>query len=219
MGGLEGWTPPLEETATAVRACVRCRLHLGRTLAVPGEGPPDADIVLIGEAPGRQEDRTGRPFVGAAGKVLDRSLAAAGLSRPDVYITNVVKCRPPANRPPKADEVQACRPYLLAELRAIQPKLLVTLGAHALHGLVGPRPRFADARGTLIAFEGIRLLPTYHPAAVLYNRRLDSALTKDLQKVAELVREDRARMPRGGRLNAGSPGPSRGATRSGRRPR
>ena len=90
---------------------------------------------------------------------------------------------------------------------------------HALHGLVGPRPRFADARGTLIAFEGIRLLPTYHPAAVLYNRRLDSALTKDLQKVAELVREDRARVPRSGRLNARSPGPSRGATRSGRRPR
>src|SRR5947207_6733980 len=182
MGGLEDRATLLEGTASAVRACVRCRLHVGRTLAVPGEGPPDARIVLIGEAPGRQEDRTGRPFVGAAGKVLDRSLAAAGLSRPDVYITNVVKCRPPANRPPKADEVQACRPYLLAELRAIQPKLLVTLGAHTLHGLVGPRPRFADARGTLISFEGIRLLPTYHPAAVLYNRPLDSALPTHLQK-------------------------------------
>src|SRR5207248_8412864 len=136
MGGLERWTPPRAETATAGRASVRCRLQLGRTLAGPGEGRPDADIVWIGEAPGRQEDRTGRPFVGAAGKVLDRSLAASGLSRAEVYITNVVKCRPPANRPPKADEMQACQPYLLAELQAVQPRLLVTLGAHALRGLV-----------------------------------------------------------------------------------
>ena len=219
MGGLEDRATLLEGTASAVRACVRCRLHVGRTFAVPGEGPPDAPIVLIGEAPGRQEDRTGRPFVGAAGQVLDRSLAASGLSRAEVYITNVVKCRPPANRPPKADEMQVCRPYLLAELDAVQPRLLVTLGAHALRGLVGTRPRFADARGTLIDFEGIRLLPTYHPAAVLYNRRLESVLAGDLRKVAALVREDEARMPRGGRLNARSRGPSRGATRSGRRAR
>jgi DNA polymerase len=174
---------------------------------------------LIGEAPGRNEDRTGQPFVGAAGRVLDRALAEAGLARADVYITNVVKCRPPANRAPKADEVEACRPYLMSELGAVQPKLLVTLGAHALRGLVGPRPRFADARGTPIEFEGVRLLPTYHPAAILYNRRLESALAGDLRKVAELVREARVPVPSAGRLSAGSRGPSRATTRSGRRRR
>src|SRR5213593_1925542 len=110
---------PLEALAARIRVCTLCRLHEGRGNAVPGEGPASARLLLLGEGPGRHEDEQGRPFVGAAGKVLDAALAKAGLSRRDVFITHVVKCRPPENRNPKADEVAACRPYLEAQIRAV----------------------------------------------------------------------------------------------------
>src|SRR6059036_3156640 len=114
----------LEGLAKRIRACTLCRLHEGRTHAVPGEGRRGSGLFLLGEAPGRHEDEQGRPFVGAAGKVLDTTLENAGLSRRDVFITNVVKCRPPQNRKPRPDEIAACRPYLVAQIRAVRPAVL-----------------------------------------------------------------------------------------------
>ena len=214
----------LETTAAAVRTCTRCRLHRTRYRAVPGEGPIDAPVFLIGEAPGRDEDTSGRPFVGAAGKVLDKVLQVAGLPRPQLYITNVVKCRPPENRAPKADEIASCRPYLLAQLEAVQPKIIVSLGATALRGLLGPSARFREARGKGIEFGRVPLLPTYHPAAVLYNRRIEGEIRNDLRAAARLVSAETSGIRRGRgrkrnrshRVSAGSRGPSRAAKRSAR---
>ncbi|TLZ57966.1 MAG: NUDIX domain-containing protein [Methanobacteriota archaeon] len=132
MGGARERAIILEDIASKVRGCTLCRLHQSRTCAVPGEGPIDAHVFLIGEAPGRQEDAAGQPFVGSAGKVLNKALAAARLSREDVFITNVVKCRPPANRAPTADEIEACRPYLRSQIEAVRPRVLVSLGSTAL---------------------------------------------------------------------------------------
>src|SRR5438309_9703999 len=162
----------LEEVAAKVRECTRCRLHRNRSRAVPGEGPVDADRFLSGEAPGRQEDAAGRPFVGSAGKMLNRALASARISRKDVFIKNLVKCRPPANRAPKADELEACRPYLQSQIEAVRPGVLVTLGSTALRICQGPAAHLSEARRRYLAFDGIRGRATYHPAAVLYNRRL-----------------------------------------------
>src|SRR2546427_11883908 len=127
----------LETTADEVRSCTLCRLHAGRTHAVPGEGPLDADVFLIGEAPGREEDAIGVPFVGSAGKILDKALADARILRSSVFITNVVKCRPPANRGPRSDEIESCRPYLMTQIAAVRPKVLGTLGSTALKGPPG----------------------------------------------------------------------------------
>src|SRR5207249_7181685 len=124
----------LEDLARQIRGCTLCRLHEGRTHAVPGEGPAGAKVLLVGEGPGRHEDEAGRPFVGAAGRVLDAALAKAGIPREDVFITNVVKCRPPENRRPRADEIAACRPYLAAQIRLVHPGVIVTLGDTALRG-------------------------------------------------------------------------------------
>ncbi len=194
----------LEETAAKVRECTLCRLHRGRTRAVPGEGPIDADVFLIGEAPGREEDAIGRPFVGSAGKVLNKALAAAHLSRKDVFITNVVKCRPPANRAPKTDEIEACRPYLRSQIEAVRPKVLVTLGSTALRGLLGPGSLMSEARGNDLAFDGIPVRSTYHPAALLYNRRFEAALRNDLREVARRVLAKPARI-RSTRPRVGKP--------------
>lgn len=194
----------METTASAIRVCTRCRLHAGRAQAVPGAGRPGADVFLIGEAPGREEDATGEPFVGSAGKVLDRALAAAKLPRSSVYVTNVVKCRPPANRAPRADEMDACRPYLMTQIAAVRPKVLVTLGSTALRGLLGPGSDLGSVRGKTLTFEEIPVLPTYHPAAVLYNRRLEAALRNDLRKAARLVGAKRAPL-RSGPPRAGKP--------------
>ena len=195
MGGPGGdSTAVLETTAAAIRVCTLCRLHAGRSHAVPGEGSPAADVFLIGEGPGREEDASGKPFVGSAGRVLERALAAAKLPRSSVFLTNVVKCRPPANRAPRADEMDACRPYLMTQIAAVRPKVLVTLGSTALRGLLGPGPDLGTMRGKMLVFEAIPVLPTYHPAAVLYNRRLEAALRSDLQKAARLVRSKRVRI-------------------------
>src|SRR5437773_5237175 len=137
----------LEEVAAKVRECTLCRLHRNRTRAVAGEGPVETEMFLIGEAPGGKEDAAGRPFVGSAGKVLNRALTSARISRKDVFITNVVKCRPPANRAPKADELEACRPYLRSQIEAVRPRVLVTLGSTALRSLQGPGAGLSEARG------------------------------------------------------------------------
>ncbi len=174
----------LETTAAAVRSCTLCRLHSSRIHAVPGEGPLEADVFLIGEAPGREEDATGTPFVGSAGKILDKALAAARLLRSSVYITNVVKCRPPANRGPRSDEIESCRPYLMTQIAAVRPKVLVTLGSTALKALLGTGVDLKDARGK-------------NPAAILYNRRLEPTMRNDLRKAAKLSAAKRARIRSG----------------------
>jgi len=187
----------LTKTASEVRACTLCRLHEGRNLAVSGVGPLDAAVFLIGEAPGREEDARGEPFVGPAGKILDKALAAARLPRGTVFITNVVKCRPPANRGPRSDEIETCRPYLMTQIATVRPKVLVTLGSTALKGLLGTGIDLKDARGKTLAFGDIPVLPTYHPAAILYNRRLEPTLRSDLRKAAKIGAAERARIRSG----------------------
>jgi len=193
----DGRAKAVEQIGSAVRTCTQCRLHRGRTQAVPGEGPIDADVFLIGEAPGREEDASGRPFVGSAGKVLEAALAVAGLPRKAVFITNVVKCRPPENRAPRADEIETCRPFLLGQIEAVRPKVLVTLGSTALRALMGKDIELRQARGKMLGFGAIPVLPTYHPAAILYNRRLERSLRNDLRKAARLAGQRRTRIPSG----------------------
>ena len=186
-----------------VRACTLCRLHEGRAHAVPGEGPLDPPVLLVGEAPGREEDLAGRPFVGAAGRVLEKALKAAGLGRDEVFITNVVKCRPPGNRAPNADERDACHAYLLAQIAAVKPRAIVTLGTTGLRGLLGSGYELKEVRSKVLKFGEVPLIPTYHPAAVLYNRRLERDLQSDLKRVAKMLKPPKARVrsepPRKGR--------------------
>lgn len=156
--------------------------------------------MLVGEAPGRDEDASGRPFVGRAGRILDAALKGAHLARDSVYITNLVKCCPPGNRRPKRDEWESCRPYLLAQIATVQPQAIVTLGATALRGLMGPGHELREARRETLRFAGLPIFVTYHPAAVLYNRKLGAALLDDLRAVARAV----GRPPRHGTSRASS---------------
>src|SRR3954453_6367368 len=155
---------------------------------VPGEGSPDARVVIVGEAPGASEDKAGRPFVGSAGKLLDRLLEDAQLTRDDVFITNVLKARPPKNRDPRADEVEHCWPWLRAQLEVIEPELLVPLGRHALRRFA-PDLKISEVHGRLVEVEGLRLFPLYHPAAALHNLSLRSTLHEDARRLGETVRK------------------------------
>ena len=157
----------LDEIAAEVRVCTRCRLAAGRTQAVPGEGSPDTEVVLVGEGPGQNEDRQGRPFVGAAGTMLQELLAMIGWRREDVFITNVVKCRPPNNRDPEPDEIAACRPYLEAQIRMIDPAVVVTLGNFSSKLLLDTTTGITRLRGRAYRWGDRVLVPTLHPAAVL----------------------------------------------------
>jgi uracil-DNA glycosylase family 4 len=168
----------LEEIHKTIRSCQLCDLSLSRTLAVPGEGPCPADIMLIGEAPGLEEDRTGRPFVGRAGKLLTKALAEAGIERPEVFITSVVKCRPPKNRKPKRWEIDACRPYLEAQMERVRPRVVCLMGNVASSAVLG-KQGMASMHGR---FFQDRFLVTYHPAAVLRNVKLMDTLVSDFKK-------------------------------------
>ncbi len=181
----------MERIAVEVHACQRCELWKRRRNAVPGEGSLDAVVLFIGEAPGYWEDVKGRPFVGAAGKLLDKLLSKAGLSRTEVYITNVVKCRPPENRDPRPIEIQTCTPYLERQIVLIKPKLIVTLGRHSTShilqkmgfetgGITAIRGKVYD--GQLFGLK-VRVFPTFHPAAALYNPQYKGVLEEDFQKV------------------------------------
>jgi len=197
----------LAALAARIRRCTRCELHESRTVAVPGEGAPGSRIALVGEAPGWSEDRAGRPFVGAAGRILDEALRKAGIVRELTFITNAVKCRPPGNRRPSPSEMAACRPYLEAQLAAVRPRVVVALGASAVHDLLGAEEKFASIRGRWVTRGGRRILATYHPAAVLYNRALLPTLIRDLarartasgfvrpRRVAGKPRKDRRTLP------------------------
>ncbi len=180
----------LHEVEDAIRACTKCPLAQSRTHAVPGEGPADATLMLIGEAPGRNEDATGRPFVGSAGKQLEAGLARAGLTRGDVYITSILKCRPPNNRDPKREEVTACTPWLIWQITLIKPRLIITLGRHA-YAFFQKHPPFREALGTLYHLEAYDafLLPMLHPAAILYRRQWAEAYYTLWEKLPHILKE------------------------------
>ncbi len=176
----------LQEVAKQVMACTLCRLHEGRTRAVPGSGLAGSGILLIGEAPGKEEDRSGEPFVGMAGKKLDRALREAGLDRSQVYITNVVKCRPPQNRSPRADEVRCCRPYLLRQIEAASPSVILTVGGTSLRSLTGVKGPLRDLLHRKLAFGKTPVIATYHPAA--RRQGVLPRLVEDLRRAKEIVR-------------------------------
>ena len=171
--------------------CTRCRLHEARQSIVFGEGNPEAPVVFVGEGPGVEEDRTGRPFVGRAGELLTKMIEAIGWRREDVYICNIVKCRPPNNRDPHLDEVATCRPFLDWQLLAIRPHVIVTLGKPAISTLLGRNVAITKLRGIWQVWNGISVMPTYHPAYLLrnYTREVRQAVWDDLRTVREHVDE------------------------------
>lgn len=173
----------LEKIATEVRGCPLCKLARTRKNAVPGEGQISAKIMFIGEAPGRSEDEKGEPFVGAAGRILDNLLKKAGIERSQVFITNIVKCRPPNNRVPEEDELIACRPYLDRQIALIKPKVICILGRTAYSSILGGSSITAS-RGKIIERSGQKYFSTFHPAAVIYNKSLRSTLEADLKRLA-----------------------------------
>lgn len=160
-------TRTLEELGQVASTCTLCRLSSGRTQVVFGDGSPHADVMFIGEGPGFHEDRQGIPFVGAAGQLLNQLLSEVGLDRRDVYITNVVLCRPPGNRDPLPDEIESCRPYLEGQLENIQPRLIVTLGNFATRVILDRQVSISRVRGQRFQVEGRAVIPTFHPAAIL----------------------------------------------------
>jgi len=170
--------------AEKIERCTRCRLHEDRKNAVPGEGKDDPFVLLIGEAPGKNEDIEGRPFVGRAGDLLEEILGEVGLNRNDVFITNVVKCRPPDNRDPKKDEINMCNPYLEKQIELLDPEVVVSLGNHATETLVGEKG-IGDLHGTELDYDGRTLIPMYHPAAALYNPNLKDTMIKDMKRLKE----------------------------------
>jgi uracil-DNA glycosylase len=178
-----------EKIAADVRGCPLCKLSRSRKNAVPGEGQLSAKIMFIGEAPGRSEDEKGRPFVGAAGRILDELLKKAGIERSEVFITNIVKCRPPNNRVPKEDELTACRPYLDRQIALIKPKVICILGRTAYSSLLGGSSITAN-RGKIVERAGQKYFLTFHPAAVIYNKGLLSALEADLKKLAVEINKE-----------------------------
>lgn len=178
-------TRTLMGLAEEVSVCRRCALHAERTYAVFGEGGSVPRLVVVGEAPGAEEDRTGRPFVGRAGELLTRMLAAIGLTREDVYIANVLKCRPPGNRSPRPDEVAACRPFLDAQLEVLAPPLLLALGSHATRLLLRTERGITALRGRFhTSPDGWRVMPTFHPAYLLRKPAAKRDVWEDLKKVA-----------------------------------
>ncbi len=179
------------DTLDRIRAdigdCTRCKLHKSRSRIVFGDGNPHAELALVGEGPGEEEDRQGLPFVGRAGKLLTQMIEAMGLERKQVYICNVVKCRPPSNRTPEKDEMSTCGPFLERQLMVIRPKLIVCLGSVAAQALLGTGEPMGRIRGKWFDWRGMKLLPTYHPAYLLRNPNAKGIVWEDLQKVmAEL---------------------------------
>jgi DNA polymerase len=180
----------LAAVAAEVRACTRCPLAGGRTMAVPGEGNTLSDVLLVGEGPGQREDATGRPFVGAAGQLLEEMLRSIGWERSDVFITNVVKCRPPGNRDPEPTEISVCSPYLDRQEQALEPVLIVTLGRFSLQRYL-PGARISDAHGGLRRSGSRFVLPMYHPAAALRSTGLRETLARDFRGLPAALLEAR----------------------------
>ena len=173
----------LEEIREEIGDCTRCKLHQGRTNIVFGEGNPKARLVFVGEGPGEEEDKQGRPFVGRAGQLLTKIIIAMGLRRSDVYICNVVKCRPPGNRSPEPDEAGTCEQYLFKQLRAIDPDIIVCLGSVAAQSVLRIKEKLGNLRGKFHSYGRAKVMVTYHPAALLRNPGYKKPLWDDMQIV------------------------------------
>ncbi len=200
----------LQELNTSLHNCQRCKLaKLGRTQVVFGVGNPNASIMFVGEAPGFNEDQKGEPFVGAAGKLLDKLLESAGLSRSQVYIANVIKCRPPDNRDPEQDEVDTCKPFLLQQIELIKPKLVCTLGNWATQTILEKKIGITKVKGQAIKLERFVVFPLLHPAAALHQGNLLDTLKDDFKKLkAYLDRMDAPAAPTSASASAASPSPA-----------
>jgi uracil-DNA glycosylase family 4 len=179
--------PTLEEIREEMGKCRRCNLYRGAKSLVFGDGNPDADLMFIGEAPGAEEDQQGLPFVGAAGQLLNNLLSKLGLRRDEVYITNVVKSRPPDNRDPLPEEIEACLPFLEKQIRAIRPKVIVTLGRIAAHALLRTRAPITQLRGKWQQYGDIRVMPTFHPSYLLRLPKERHKTWVDMQQVMEYL--------------------------------
>jgi uracil-DNA glycosylase family 4 len=179
----------LQELATEASTCTRCRLAKGRTQVVFGVGSPTANLMFIGEGPGYYEDKQGEPFVGAAGQLLTKLLGEIGLRREDVYITNVVRCRPPGNRDPMPDEIEACRPFTLGIVENIQPRVIVTLGNFATRVLLERQVSISRVRGQRFLIDGRTVIPTFHPAAVLHGGGESGTQMASLRSDFRLLRD------------------------------
>ncbi len=178
----------LEALAAQIRVCTKCPLSQSRTLAVPGDGKTSARVMLIGEAPGREEDESGHPFVGAAGRFLDQVLEGTGINRSDLFITNIVKCRPPKNRAPRVNEVETCTSnYLFEQIELINPALIVLLGAVAAKKMLGVKS-VNEARGRLIEHNGRQYLVGYHPAVKFYREDLGEKVKEDFDLLKRVLR-------------------------------
>ena len=182
---------PVREDLDGVRSdlgeCTRCKLHAGRANLVFGVGNPDADLMFVGEAPGRDEDQQGEPFVGRAGQLLTKIIASIGLNRSDVYIANVIKCRPPNNRNPEPDEIENCEPFLLRQVDAVRPRVVVALGAFAIRTLLSSGQSISALRGQIFDYRGAKLVPTFHPAFLLRSPDRKRDVWEDMKKVRGLL--------------------------------
>ena len=177
----------LNQVADETSVCTKCELHHSRKNAVPGEGPADAEILFIGEGPGFHENEQGRPFVGAAGRFLEELLEKVGMSREQVYITNVVKCRPPGNRDPRLEEIETCtRDYLDRQIQSIKPKVIVTLGRFSM-ALYLPNAKISQVHGQPLRVKGRFIVPMYHPAAALHQGSLRPVIESDFSKLPDLI--------------------------------
>lgn len=188
-GGREVAAKELTVLGQEAAVCTRCRLHEGRRSVVFGEGNPAAELVVVGEAPGGEEDRTGRPFVGPAGRLLDLLLLSIGFAREAVYICNVLKCRPPKNRDPQPDEVELCSRYLHGQLEHIAPRVLLAVGKFSAQMLSGSPARIGVLRGRVHAYRSIAVVATYHPAFVLRSPQWTRAIWQDFQLVRQVLDE------------------------------
>ena len=178
----------LEEINAEIRVCTKCSLHESRTNAVPGSGPATADIMFVGEAPGFHEDQQAEPFVGASGKYLTDLLAGIGLKRSDVYITNIVRCRPPGNRDPFLSEIDACEPYLERQIQVIKPRIIATLGRFSMAHFL-PKAKISKVHGQPVRENGRVYFPLFHPAAALRDPGLRDVMAADFQKMKALIKE------------------------------
>jgi DNA polymerase len=187
----EAWesASTLDELEAKINNCTNCALHKGRNKFVFGSGSPNADVMVVGEGPGAEEDKQGLPFVGRAGKLLTDILKAINFERDDVFIGNIVKCRPPDNRTPLPDEMETCLPYLKKQIELIQPKLILCLGLTAAKGLLNKRDSLTSMRGKVFEFEDAKVMITYHPAALLRNPNWKRPCWEDLQKFKQLYDE------------------------------
>ncbi|MBN1115475.1 MAG: uracil-DNA glycosylase [Oligoflexia bacterium] len=186
---IEGGNETLDDIRTDLGDCKRCGLSRFRTNIVFGEGNPDADLMFIGEGPGEDEDLSGRPFVGKAGRLLTDIIAAMKTTRENVYIANIVKCRPPGNRTPMDDEVICCVPFLMRQISAISPRVIVSLGAPAASALFNKKVKISSVRGRFCDFaQGIKLMPTFHPAYLLRNPKDKRLVWEDMQKIMDYLK-------------------------------